>query len=141
MQSQARFRPFPPVGAGRGAPMGRVSAQIDPDISPNDLAVAGPAGEYDAGGAYWGLPSSVDGPVWAVWVKGKGHEGVCYVRARSRLYAKLEALGTGWRIEYHRFGGWRGVRNAAETDADVTVYCETKEDALEEIARITKSEL
>lgn len=49
-----RFRPFPPVSARYGAPMGRVSAVLDPDTPPESLAVAGPAGEYDSGGAYWG---------------------------------------------------------------------------------------
>lgn len=85
------FRPFPPVSCAYGAPMGRPSASIDPDLSPADLAVAGPAGEYDAGGAYWGWSPS-EGPVWAVWVKGRHRDGVAYVRAKSRDGAKRAAL-------------------------------------------------
>lgn len=89
-----RFRPFPPVGDRYGAPMGRRSANLalDPERdAPASLAVAGPAGEYDAGGAYWGL-GGPDGPVWAVWRKGKACEGVVYVRAKSREGAKRAAL-------------------------------------------------
>lgn len=86
-----RFRPFPERSGRYGAPMGRMSAMIDPDLTPDDLAVAGPAGEYDAGGAYWGYSPS-EGPVWAVWHKGHGSDGVAYVRARSRHGAKLVAL-------------------------------------------------
>lgn len=87
----ARFRPFPPVSGRYGAPMGRVSA---PDLGtdkPEDLAIAGPAGEYDAGGAYWGL-GGTEGPVWAVWRRGHGRAGVMYVRARGRLSAMVKAL-------------------------------------------------
>jgi len=86
-----RFRPFPARDCKYGAPMGRMSAMIDPDLTPDDLAVAGPAGEYDAGGAYWGY-SDREGPVWAVWHKGRGSAGVAYVRARSRDAAKRVAL-------------------------------------------------
>lgn len=86
-----RFNPFPKRDTRYGAPMGRVSAQLDSELTPDDLAVAGPAGEYDAGGAYWGT-SSTEGPVWAVWHKGRGREGVAYVRARSRDGAKRKAL-------------------------------------------------
>lgn len=86
-----RFRPFPERDGRYGAPMGRVSASLDPDLSPDDLAVAGPAGEYDAGGVYWGT-SPTEGPVWAVWHKGHGHEGVAYVRAFSAERAKMIAL-------------------------------------------------
>jgi hypothetical protein len=87
-----RFRPFPPIASHYGAPMGRASTRLDPDTSPAALAVAGPAGEYDAGGAYWGR-SPTEGPVWAVWVRGRGRDGVAYVRAKSRAGAKREALG------------------------------------------------
>lgn len=89
-----RFRPFPPVSCRYGAPMGRMSAnlQLDPEFDTLDsLAVAGPAGEYDAGGAYWGTSRS-EGLVWAVWRKGKAREGVAYVRAKSRDGAKRAAL-------------------------------------------------
>lgn len=90
----ARFNPFPPVSSRYGAPMGRVSDRlmVDPEnCTLPELAAAGPAGEYDAGGAYWGL-SDREGPVWAVWVRGYGHEGVAYVRALSRDGAKRAAL-------------------------------------------------
>ena len=73
-----RFSPFPKVNSSRGAPMGRFGADIDPDTPFESLCVAGPAYEYDCGGAYWGLGSA---PVWAVWMRGKGREGVSYVRA------------------------------------------------------------
>jgi hypothetical protein len=86
-----RFRPFPNVSSRYGAPMGRMSRNIDPDTPREQLAVAGPAGEYDAGGAYWGLGGR-DGPVWAVWRKRHGTEGVTYVRAHSREGAKRRAL-------------------------------------------------
>lgn len=86
-----RFRPFPPVSPQFGAPMGRVSASMNPEIPPDCLCVSGPAGEYDSGGAYWGL-SENEGPVWAVWEKGNGRAGVAYVRARSREGAKFAAL-------------------------------------------------
>ena len=92
-----RFNPFPKVNGSRGAPMGRMSANLglDPENDrPEALGVAGPAYEYDSGGAYWGLPAG-DGPVWAVWRKGKGREGVEYVRARSREEAKRVALADG----------------------------------------------
>ena len=91
---KTRFRPFPPVFCQFGAPMGRQSANLAinyEDDTAADLAVAGPAYEYDAGGAYWGL-SANEGPVWAVWRKGKAHEGVLYIRARGRNHAKSLAL-------------------------------------------------
>jgi hypothetical protein len=90
MTSQ-RFTPWPKAGSRYGAPMGRISTPLDPDLPPERLACAGPVGEYDPGGAYWGI-SYQDGPVWAVWERGKGREGVCYVRARSRAHAIREAL-------------------------------------------------
>ena len=73
----ARFNPFPPVNSRYGAPMGRASDSllIDPDnVTSAELAAAGPAHEYDSGGAYWGTGGP--GPVWAVWVRGHGHDGV-----------------------------------------------------------------
>jgi len=56
---KTRFRPFPPVSCAYGAPMGRRDTlQLNPEEhAPDMLACAGPAGEYDAGGAYWGLPA------------------------------------------------------------------------------------
>lgn len=89
-----RFKPFPPVSGRYGAPLGRPSANLglDPEYdTPDTLAAAGPAGEYDAGGAYWGTSAS-EGPVWAIWRKGKASEGVAYVRAKSRDGAKRAAL-------------------------------------------------
>ena len=71
--------------------MGRYGGTIEPDTPPDRLAVAGPAGEYDAGGVYWGLGGS-EGPVWAVWVKGRGRDGVVYVRAKGRESAKRAAI-------------------------------------------------
>lgn len=89
------FRPFPPVSGRYGAPMGRPSDLLAVEdrvtFDPSKLAVAGPAGEYDAGGAYWGYSPS-EGPVWAVWVKGKASEGIAYVRAKSRDEAKRAAM-------------------------------------------------
>lgn len=87
-----RFRPFPPLSCAYGAPMGRASTPVDPDLSLEDLAAAGPAGEYDAGGSYWGH-SPLEGPVWAVWQRGRGRDGVQYIRAKSRESAKRKALG------------------------------------------------
>ena len=87
--TRKRFTPWSPVSAAYGAPMGRVSRPngFEPTAT---LAVAGPAGEYDAGGAYWGLGVK-DGPVWAVWERGNGREGVVYVRAWDREQAKDKA--------------------------------------------------
>jgi hypothetical protein len=89
-----RFNPFPKVSTAYGAQMGRrcTRAEVPEDA---DLCVAGPAYEYDSGGAYWGLPFGGYGPVWAVWVRGKGRDGVVYVRANSREGAKREARETG----------------------------------------------
>ena len=95
----ARFTPWPAVGGAYGAPMGgaygapmggaygaptgRCGRQLGLEgVTADDLAVSGPAGEYDAGGAYWGYSPS-EGPVYAVWIKGKGRDGVAYVRANS----------------------------------------------------------
>ena len=81
-----RLSPFPKLDCKYGAPMGRNSDNLalDPQLDlPETIAVAGPAGEYDAGGAYWGTSPS-EGPVWAVWRKGKRAEGIAYVRAASR---------------------------------------------------------
>jgi hypothetical protein len=89
-----RFTPWPKLSCQYGAPMGRQSDRLmcDPEnCSLSELCVAGPAGEYDSGGAYWGLGGS-EGPVWAVWVRGAGHYGVAYVRARTRDGAKRAAL-------------------------------------------------
>jgi hypothetical protein len=86
----SRFTPWPKLSSRYGAPMGRVSRNPGfEDLAA--LAASGPAGEYDAGGAYWGTSAS-EGPVWAVWAKGKGAEGVVYVRAKSRDGAMRAAL-------------------------------------------------
>lgn len=85
-----RFNPFPKRNTAYGAPLGRMSVMLDPELPLEALAVAGPAGEYDSGGAYWG--SSAEGPVWAVWQRGKGRDGVTYVRAHSRYGARVQAM-------------------------------------------------
>lgn len=85
--------PFPPVSARYGAPMGRFSRNLHLDRHldpPTSIAISGPQGEYDAGGAYWGISHS-EGPVWAIWRKNKIREGVAYVRARSRADALAAA--------------------------------------------------
>lgn len=87
-----RFNPFPNVNCRYGAPMGRTSTRTDL-TDDMDLCVAGPAYEYDSGGAYWGLPNAHNGPVWAVWERSKGREGVTYVRAKNRDHAKRTACG------------------------------------------------
>lgn len=84
------FTAFPKLSCKYGAPMGRISANLGLCYqydTKESLAVQGPAFEYDSGGAYWGLPST-EGPVWAVWRKGKANEGIQYVRAISRDQAK-----------------------------------------------------
>ena len=86
-----RFSPFPKINGHRGAPMGRFAGALDPDTPLKQLAIAGPAGEYDCGGAYWGN-SRKEGPVWAVWRRGHGRDGVAYVRAHSQDAAKRKAL-------------------------------------------------
>lgn len=86
-----RFTPFPLVNSRYGAPMGRRGGQLGPDATFENVCVSHPQGEYDSGGAYWGLGGK-DGPVYAVWQRGKGREGVVYVRARSGRQAKLGAL-------------------------------------------------
>lgn len=58
---------------------------FNPDLP---LCVSAPQGEYDYGGAYWGFNDAA-GPVYAVWVRARGHElGVVYIRARSKAQAK-----------------------------------------------------
>lgn len=76
-----RFNPFPEVSCKYGAPLGRISTAHEFDADAN-LCASKPQGEYDSGGAYWGT-SQEEGPVYAVWERGKGREGVAYVRARS----------------------------------------------------------
>lgn len=76
-----RFNPFPEVSCKYGAPLGRRSTAHGFDADAK-LCVSKPQGEYDSGGAYWGT-SREEGPVYAVWERGKGREGVAYVRARS----------------------------------------------------------
>ena len=83
-----RFSPFPKVRCQYGAPMGRGSARLE---NPQNLCSAGPAYEYDSGGVYWGLPNR-DGPVWAVWERGTGRNGVAYVRAYSAADAKNKIM-------------------------------------------------
>jgi hypothetical protein len=56
-----RFRPFPPVSCRYGAPLGRVSAQPDPDTPLDQLAVAGPAGEYGKGADFANLQTRLCG--------------------------------------------------------------------------------
>ena len=54
MTHPKRFKPFPSVSGQYGAPMGRMSANLafDPDHDTiESIACAGPAYEYDAGGA------------------------------------------------------------------------------------------
>jgi hypothetical protein len=76
-----RFNPFPEVSCKYGAPLGRHSTAHEFDVDAK-LCVSKPQGEYDSGGAYWGT-SREEGPVYAVWERGKGREGVAYVRAHS----------------------------------------------------------
>jgi hypothetical protein len=93
-----RFRAFPNVSSKHGAPMGRMSSNADfSDVAEHHLCVSKPQGEYDCGGAYWGLGGrSGEGPVYAVWVRGQGKElGVKYVRAISIKEAKNKARGLG----------------------------------------------
>jgi hypothetical protein len=84
-----RFNPFPPVSGRYGAPMGRCGtnpANLQ-DEPASALCVSNPQGEYDSGGAYWGFGWG-EGPVYAVWARGRGHElGVAYVRAHSKAEA------------------------------------------------------
>lgn len=83
-----RFRPFAPVSARYGAPMGRRSHPGTPSTwnAATKLCAQhqGGSGDYDRGGAYWGSPCNV----WAVWEWGKSDNGVVYVRAGSADQAK-----------------------------------------------------
>jgi hypothetical protein len=100
-----RFNPFPRVGGVYGAPMGRADSATPADfegLTLADLCISHPQGEYDSGGAYWGLTpryqhgadNSETGPVYAVWARGKGRAlGIMYVRAWSAANAKIKALG------------------------------------------------
>jgi hypothetical protein len=85
-----RFNPFPKLNTSYGAPMGRVDTHAQPFPQGEALCVSRPQCEYDSGGAYWGF-SNGEGPVWAVWIRGKGREGVKYVRAFSSEEAKRKA--------------------------------------------------
>ena len=86
-----RFNPFPKLSGRYGAPMGRHGGTLSSDLEPSQLCVSRPQGEYDSGGAYWGLGEEL-GPVWAVWQRAKGREGVAYVRATSKQGAIRAAL-------------------------------------------------
>lgn len=87
-----RFNPFPNCqGMLFGAPMGRCGGKLDPAFPLDQLCVSKPQGEYDSGGAYWGYGGK-DGPVYAVWQRGRGRDGVAYVRAKNANAAKLAAL-------------------------------------------------
>ena len=90
-----RFTPLPKVNSQYGAPMGRRDSAdrgAFSDISPAKLCASYPQGEYDSGGAYWGTGGN-EGPVYAVWAKGKGHKlGVCYVRAMGPKSAISKVL-------------------------------------------------
>ena len=85
------FNPFPDVNCRYGAPMGRMSSRNDlaPDMH---LSVSEPQGEYDQGGAYWGLGFK-DGPVYAVWETNTEDQGVVYVRAHGPEQAKRISTG------------------------------------------------
>ena len=83
-----RFDPFKSLSCTYGAPMGRISRNIDIDSSLCARHQNGGDG-YDKGGAYWGTPSNV----WAVWAWGKGSNGVQYVRANSRQAAIDQVKG------------------------------------------------
>lgn len=86
-----RFNPFPQVSGKYGAPMGRRDTAPQPFPADMPLCVSHPQGEYDSGGAYWGLGGS-EGPVYAVWPRGRGKtEGVRYVRARGKAEAMKKA--------------------------------------------------
>ncbi len=80
-----RFNPFPKLCGKYGAPMGRHSTRND-FTGAKALCVSGPQGVYDSGGAYWGA-SREEGPVYAVWERKRGRDGVMYVRARSKAGA------------------------------------------------------
>ena len=86
-----RFNPFAKLDCRYGAPMGRHSTRHD-FCGVKRFAVSRPQGEYDCGGAYWGS-GGPEGLVWAVWERGKGSEGSCYVRAFSRDGAIAGACG------------------------------------------------
>lgn len=86
-----RFNPFPKMNCQYGAPMGRHSTRHDFE-GVTRFCVSRPQGEYDSGGAYWGIGFN-HGPVWAVWERGKGSEGVAYVRALSRELAIQAVIG------------------------------------------------
>ena len=78
---KTRFNPFPPLSGKYGAPMGRATTRREfPESA--DLCVSHPQGEYDSGGAYWGI-GYTDGPVFAVWERGNSQAGIAYVRAKS----------------------------------------------------------
>ncbi len=82
-----RFDPFRAVSGKYGAPIGRYAGIIDTEAKTLCARHQGGGGGYDKGDAYWGLPSNV----WAVWVYGKGSDGVVYVRANSREAAIKKA--------------------------------------------------
>ena len=49
--------------------------------------------------------------------------------------------GNGWSVIYDRLAGmYRGIRNNAATDNDVTVYCQSENEAWDEVERIVKDE-
>lgn len=42
-----------------------------------------------------------------------------------------DTTGNCWNVVNHMFAGWRGVRNNAATDDDVTPYCDTVGDVID----------
>lgn len=82
--------PWPAVGGQYGAPLGRPDTRPNLDgLTADELATCACYGEYDAGGAYWGLGA----PVWAVWECTRPQDGILYVRADTRKAAIRLALG------------------------------------------------
>ena len=94
-----KYTPFPQVSSKYGAPMGRTSANLTGlGLTPADMCCSHPQGGYDSGGAYWGLElrrrsEGGEGPVYAVWPRGKGKQlGTAYVRAWSPAEAINKAI-------------------------------------------------
>ena len=54
--------------------------------------------------------------------------------------ADEDELSDDWTFEHHTGGGWRGIRNDAETDEDVTVYCSSRDEAVQSAIEIEAGE-
>lgn len=82
------MRKLPNVSSSRGAPMGRRNNVTEPDF-PVKFRLERMQlvdGDYDNGGAYWGVVYGLS--MWTAWGMGENEEQEMFVRASTRDDAK-----------------------------------------------------